>query len=198
MAFTDFKAIAQVQEIFQLIYQEEDFIVYTDLKPSEVFRAELDFNRANIDVFSSEASRCENIIYPVLREVYKKYTDHYTLWSHKSIRYDDALTGTPDYLLATKSALGKTVLGKPILVAVEAKQNNFVEGWGQCLAELVAVQKLNADLDKMIYGIVTDGELWQFGRLWKNQFTKHKNSIAIGELGELFGAIGYLLQPSDK
>ena len=28
---------------------------------------------------------------------------------------------------------------------VEAKQNNFMAGWGQCLAELLAMQKLNQD-----------------------------------------------------
>jgi len=51
------------------------------------------------------------------------------------------LTGTPDYLISTKSELGKTVLGLPVLVVVEAKQNNFMEGWGQCVAELLAVHK---------------------------------------------------------
>ena len=43
---------------------------------------------------------------------------------------------------------------------MEAKQNNFTEGWGQCLAELVAAQKLNKNNQIPIHGIVTDGELW--------------------------------------
>ena len=40
---------------------------------------------------------------------------------------------------------GKTVLGTPIIVVVEAKRNDFIEGWGQCLAELVAIQRINDD-----------------------------------------------------
>lgn len=193
MAFTDFKSIAQVQEEYSIKYSEESFISYLDLKPSDHFKQEFEFNQENIDVFTSEASRCENVIYPILREVYKSFAEKYTLWSHKSISYDNKLTGTPDYLISTKSELGKTILGLPLIVVVEAKQNNFIEGWGQCLAELIAAQKMNKNDVQSIYGIVTDGELWQFGRLVLNVFTREKTRIAITDLEKLFGAIGFLL-----
>ena len=134
------------------------------IEPSSAFLEEFTFSREHIDVFASETSRCENVIYPILRDVYKRYVGCFSLWSHKSIAYDAQLSGAPDYLISTKSALGKTVLGTPIIVVVEAKRNDFVEGWGQCLAELVAIQKINDDDIKPVYGIVTDGELWQFGR----------------------------------
>lgn len=195
MGFTDFKSIAQVQETFDIKYSEADYIQYTaDIEPSSAFLEEFTFSREHIDVFASETSRCENVIYPILRDVYKRYVDCFSLWSHKSIAYDAQLSGTPDYLISTKSALGKTVLGTPIIVVVEAKRNDFVEGWGQCLAELVAIQKINDDDMKPIYGVVTDGELWQFGRLAKNLFTRHKTALSIGELERVFGAIAYLLQ----
>jgi hypothetical protein len=193
MAFTDYKSISQVQKEYNIKYEEDNFIKYANLMPSANFVEELEFNLENIDVFSSESSRCENVIYPVLREIYKNFVNRYTLWSHKSINIDSKLTGTPDYLISTKSELGKTVLGLPILVVVEAKQNNFVEGWGQCLAELVTVQKLNASEENFVYGVVTDGELWQFGRLQFNLFTKHKERITISDLNKLFAAIGYIL-----
>ena len=192
MAFTDFKSIAQVQEAYQIRYVEQDFIGDFDLRPSENFRQEFDFNQANIDVFSSEASRCENVIYPILREVYKTFATQYTLWSHKSLNYDSKLNGTPDYMISTRSELGKTVLGLPLVMVVEAKQNNFILGWGQCLAELVAVQKLNQDEMRPAYGIVTDGQFWQFGKLVGNQLTKHVTQITISELDKIFGAIGYI------
>jgi hypothetical protein len=193
MAFTDFKSLAQVQLEYNIKYSEESFISYIDLKPSDQFRQEFEFNLENIDVFTSEASRCENVIYPILREVYKSFVDQYALWSHKSITYDNKLTGTPDYLISTKSELGKTILGLPLVVVVEAKQNNFIEGWGQCLAELIAAQKMNKNEAQPVYGIVTDGELWQLGRLLLDVFTKEKTRIAITDLDKLFGAIGFLL-----
>jgi hypothetical protein len=193
MAFTDFKSIAQVQEEYRITYSEESFISYFDLKPSDRFRQEFEFNQENIDVFTSEASRCENVIYPILREVYKSFAHKYTLWSHKSITYDNKLTGTPDYLISTKSELGKTILGLPLVVVVEAKQNNFIEGWGQCLAELIAAQKMNKNEVLPVYAIVTDGELWQFGRLLLDVFTREKTRIAVTDLDKLFGVIAFLL-----
>jgi hypothetical protein len=195
MAFTDFKSIAQVQETFDIKYSEADYIQYTpNIEPSSAFLEEFTFSREHIDVFASETSRCENVIYPILRDVYKRYVGCFSLWSHKSIAYDAQLSGAPDYLISTKSALGKTVLGTPIIVVVEAKRNDFVEGWGQCLAELVAIQKINDDDIKPVYGIVTDGELWQFGKLAGDLFTRHKTALSISELERVFGAIAYLMQ----
>jgi hypothetical protein len=195
MAFSDFKTIAQVQKEYQIKYSEENFIEYIDLKPSTIFIQEFDFSDKNMDIFTSEASRCENVIYPICREVYKTFVDKYTLWSHKSITYDAKLTGTPDYLFSTKSELGKTVMGLPIVLIIEAKQNDFSEGWGQCLAELVASQGINQieGDQKEVYGIVTDGEVWQFGKLNAKLFTKNKTRLTINDLDKIFGAIGFLL-----
>ncbi|EDX74696.1 hypothetical protein MC7420_6174 [Coleofasciculus chthonoplastes PCC 7420] len=78
-------------------------------------------------------------------------------------------------------------------MVVEAKQNNFIEEWAQCLAELIAAQKMNQNETKPVYGIVTDGELWQLGRLVGDIFTKEKTRIAITDLDKLFGAIAFLL-----
>ena len=36
------------------------------------------------------------------------------------IIYDETLNGTPDYLVATKSELGMTVIGTPLIMLVEA------------------------------------------------------------------------------
>ncbi len=193
MAFSDFKSVSQVQEKYKIKYVEDNFIEYREYPVSEFFLKESEFNREHIDIFISEASRCENIIYPVLREVYKNFAEKYSLWSHKSISYDEELTGTPDYIISTRSDLGKTVMGLPLVLITEAKQNNFTEGWGQCLAELIAAQKINKNDVFPVYGIVTDGELWQFGRLESNIFTKQKTGLTIDNIEKIFGAINYLL-----
>ncbi|RKU24062.1 hypothetical protein C6503_02000 [Candidatus Poribacteria bacterium] len=193
MAFTDFKSIMQVQEAYGIKYTQADYIQYADIEPSSSFLEEFAFSQRHINVFASEAARCENVIYPILREVYKKYADAFTLWSHQSISYDPQLNGTPDYLISTKSALGKTVLESPIIVVVEAKRSDFIEGWGQCLAELVAAQKINNDNAIPVYGIVTDGALWEFGKLEENLFTQNETVLAVSDLKKVFGAIGYLM-----
>ena len=198
MAFTDFNSIAHVQEVFNIKYMEANYVKYEGVEPSPTFLEEFAFTQQHIDLFASEAARCENVIYPVLRDVYKNYADQLSLWSHRSISYDAELKGTPDYLISTKSVLGKTVLGIPIIIVVEAKQNDFVRGWGQCLAELVAAQKINDDPRRPVYGIVTDGELWQFGKLVEDVFTRSATVLAISELQKVFGAIAYLMQEGSK
>jgi len=46
----------------------------------------------------------------------------------KFILYDEILSGTPDYLISTRSELGKRVVGTPLIILVEAKKNDFEQG----------------------------------------------------------------------
>lgn len=194
MAFSDFKTISEVQEKFRITYAEDDFVKAEPSAPSMAFLQDFEFTREHINVFASEAARCEAIIFPVLKESYKPYADRYALWIKQSIGYDDVLNGTPDYFISTRSELGKTVVGSPLILLVEAKKNDFEHGWGQCLAELVAAQKINAknmngSADFPVYGIVTDGTLWQFGRLIGDTFTQNRADFALTNLPTLFGAV---------
>lgn len=194
MAFSDYKSISHVQKDFKVIYQEENFLAAPDLQPSAAFQQEFEFSLANIDVYTSEASRAEAIIFPILREIYKSYYEKYSFWVQKALSYDERLNGTPDYLIGTKSALGKTFLETPLVVIAEAKKNDFEQGWGQCLAELIAAQKLNGDARLVVYGIVTDGKLWEFGKLREDVFTKNTESYTVDHLARLFGALNYIFQ----
>lgn len=192
MAFSDFKTIADVQKRYAIKYMESCFITGGELPPAETYARDLDFSRNHIDIFASEASRSEIIISPLLREVYKHHCSRYSFWIQKSIAYDETLCGTPDYMFSRKSELGITVLEKPIVIVVEARKNDFELGWGQCLAELVASQKLNENPHRTVYGIVTDGNLWQFGKLLADIYTKNPENFTIDKLPRLYGALEYL------
>ncbi len=189
MAFTDFKSADEVQKEYKIRMIEKDFLRLSPLELPKHFISEYEFVNEHFDIFTSEASRCENVIYPILRETCKKYVKQYTLWSHKSISASEMLVGTPDYMIAKRSELGKNVLGLPLILVVEAKQNDFKKGWGQCLAELVAAQQLNENSEQSIYGIVTDAEVWQFGKLKGQLFTKNASRVTIDNLNDVFGAI---------
>lgn len=173
MAFSDFKSISEVQERYKIKYEEGLFLAPNETMPSEEFIRDFEFNKENIDTFTSEASRSEIVISPMLREMYKKHSRNYSFWIQKGISFDEVLTGTPDYIFSRKSPLGKTVLEAPLVIVVEAKKNDFEQGWGQCLAELVAAQRINQDAERSVYGVVTDGNFWQFGRLRQDVFTKN-------------------------
>ena len=116
----------------------------------------------------------------------------------KPIAYDDVLSGTPDYFISTRSELGKLVVGAPLIMLVEAKKNDFEMGWGQCLAELVAAQKINEDMEHPVYGIVSDGTLWQIGHLVGETFTRNRTSFSVDNLPVLFGAIDSVFKAASE
>lgn len=189
MAFSDYKSISEVQQQFNIIAQEERFLEAEPTEPSPQFIAELRFNQQYFDLYASEAARSELVIFPILREMYKPYAQQYELWVQKSLNCNENLRGTPDYLLATRSALGKRVLATPLLMVVEAKRNDFEEGWGQCLAELVAAQILNNNPHHPVYGIVTDGRRWEFGRLVNKVFSENNEPYNTEHLSMLLGGL---------
>ena len=141
MSFDSYKNVAEVLKEYNITSTEENYIVETEVKLRDYFKEELEFSLREFVFEESEYAVCETIIFPVLREVYRNYRDEFTLWSHKAIAYDEKLSGTPDYILAKRSPLGKEIFEQPFFVTVEAKRDDFIKGWGQCLAEMVRLAK---------------------------------------------------------
>ncbi|CAK0739291.1 conserved hypothetical protein [Gammaproteobacteria bacterium] len=193
MSFSEFKDIPQVQRKYGIKYKESNFIEVSEFAVPESFRKDFAFNLENFDAFSSEGARCEIIIFPILREVYRPYSSILALWVQKPVSFDDELTGTPDYIVSKRSEYGKLFLESPILSVVEAKKNDFEQGWGQCLAELVASQKLN-NSEAPVYGIVTDGETWKIGLLENKVFTRNIKNFTIDDLSELFSSLNFVFK----
>ncbi len=198
MAFSDFKTISDVQKQFRIKFITDDIFNVEDKNPSEQFLQEHEFNRQFLEVYASEGSRCEIVIFPILREIYKEYAEKYGLWVKKSITYDETLNGTPDYIVATRSDLGITVIGVPLVITVEAKKNDFEQGWGQCLAEMVAAQKMNDDTDYPVHGIVTDGKMWEFGQLVGDTFIQNRTNYTVDNLPSLFGAVNTVFKTIEE
>jgi hypothetical protein len=198
MSFTSYKTLSQVVQEFQLSYQEQSFVQPIAFEINDYIRGELQFNLKELVIDSSEYALCENIIYPILREIWKAYKNDFMLWSHHPLESNGELSGTPDYLIAKRSVLGKIVFEHPYFIVIEAKKDNFSEGWGQCAAELVAIQKLNNNSHQPLFGIVTNAERWEFAKLQHTIFTKNINGFQIENLDDLFSAINYLFLESQK
>lgn len=191
---SQFKTIGEVVKEFQVRYTEAGFIQQLVFQISQYFREDLQLMMREAVVDNSEFAICENLIYPLLKEIWKQYRDRFIIWSHQSLNYDERLGGFPEYILARRSPLGKVVFDKPYLLLVEAKQDNFETGWAQCLAEMIAAQKLNGEPEIIIYGIVSNGRTWQFGKLEAEVFTPNTTFFTIQELDVLFGALNYVFQ----
>ncbi|VXD17609.1 conserved hypothetical protein [Planktothrix serta PCC 8927] len=196
MSFSQYKSIGDVVKKFQIHYTESNFVAEVPFNISDYFREDLEIVMREGVVDNSEYAICENLIYPILKEVWKWYRKSFVLWSHQSLTYDEELSGFPEYILAKRSPLGKVVFDKPYFLLVEAKQDKFDEGWGQCLAEMIAAQRLNENPNITIFGIVSNGKIWQFGKLEADCFTKNVRFYLIQELDTLFAAVNFIFQQS--
>ena len=194
MPFSEFKTIGAVVQKFQVRYTEANFIEPLAFQISDYFQEDLALMMREGVVDNSEFAICENLIYPVLKEVWKQYRQYFLLWSHQALTFDNTLTGFPEYILAQRSPLGKVVFDKPYLLLVEAKQDNFEAGWAQCLSEMIAAQRLNQAPPTTVFGIVSNGTSWQFGKLEAEVFTRHILPYSIFELEPLFAAVNYIFQ----
>jgi hypothetical protein len=198
MAFSNYKSIGTVLKEFQVKYTEADFVNGIKFSISDYFRNDLEMVMREGVVNNSEFAICENLIYPVLKEVWKQYYPGFILWSHQSLVLDEQLSGFPEYILARRSPLGKIVFDQPYFLLVEAKQDNFEAAWGQCLAEMIAAQKLNTEIQITVYGITSNGTTWQFGKLEENLFTKNFLHYSIQELDKLFAAVNFIFQQCEQ
>ena len=69
---------------------------------------------------------------------------------------------------------------------------------GQCLAKLVAVKNLNGDDNQVIYGILTDGKLWDFGKLVNKTFSKHSDGFILNDFSKSLGALNFIFTEVTK
>ncbi|MGK7878284.1 MAG: hypothetical protein AB4426_34775 [Xenococcaceae cyanobacterium] len=198
MSFSAYKSLGETLKEFQITYTEANFIGEVEFSISDYFRQDLQLMMEEAVVDNSEFAICENLIYPVLKEVWKFYRSKFILWSHQFLNCDADLSGFPEYILARRSPLGKVVFDSPYFVLVEAKQDNFDAAWAQCLAEMIAAQKLNENPEIIVFGITSNGGIWEFGKIQDTVFARNRIFYTIQDLNRLFAAINYIFQQCES
>lgn len=191
MAFGTFGSLEEAGQAYQIEIRQEPFVVPVPRPVDERFRERLEFLRANAPVSASEEAICEFLIAPVLQELWLPYSDRLMIWSHVQFTADSTLTGFPDYFFARRSPLGP-YRDKPYVLFVEAKKDNFDAGWGQCLAAMIAAQKLNDRPDGVVHGGVSNGRVWELGRLTGRTLTQDPRQFVLSDLPGLFAALNYV------
>ncbi len=116
----------------------------------------------------SEKARSEYIIAPIFFELHQQSNEQLSVFSGIKFNVDrqNKLTGECDFLVSLSS--NQTFLEAPVVVAVEAKRQDYKQGYVQCIAEMIAANIFNANRNKpkdVMYGCVTIGNVWQFLKL---------------------------------
>ena len=196
MGFQDFVSTDVALEKYDLIRRDEEIIDYNQIQPippGNGLVESLEFDLQYHPGILSKYALCERIIYPILREAWKRHPK-LEVWSHIPIQVDEDLSGVPDYLIGRKSPRGFQRLEIPLLAIVEAKKEDYVTGWGQCLAAMVAAQKLNSDIEPLpiVYGMVTTGRGWEIGQLSDQTVTIQPFNLSFTQLSLLLGVLDHV------
>jgi len=193
MKFSDFKSIDEVVAHFELTVQNEQFIRFADIPDVTISPSVLEdiyFSLSNRGDTDMEFYACEALIFPVLREVWKR-NPKIKVFSHPQIKYED-LVLVPDYVVTPKNKTGIQTFRKPLLITVEAKNDDFELGWSDAYKQLIVAKHLNNHQEIPIYAIVSIGGAWQFGKLDKKIIFRHPATVGIDNPNKLLGILDFI------
>ena len=189
MAYGTFESVEEVATKFDIkVADREIFFTSKELSVPKILFSMVEKKLRDKTSYVSEYAICETLIRPILDIVAEDYL--LKIWSHVlyDIDKENGLTGEPDYLIAPRNKYGG--MTTPSLCVIEAKKENFDDGWTQALAEMIASASLTTNI---CYGIVTTGNFWQFAKLKNSVFTIDPRSLSAStELQTVFNSINWL------
>jgi len=89
----------------------------------------------------------------------------------------------------------------PIVVIVEAKNENLKGALGQCAAEMVAAQLFNEREGHPIptlFGVATTGSLWQFLKLRGKTLTIDRREYHIERVAKIVGILMWMIRTGEE
>lgn len=144
----------------------------------------------------SEKARSEFIIAPVMFELHRQLRERISIFSGMdfTVAPEQGLNGICDFVISRSPY--QADIEAPVVVAVEAKQDDFRKGTTQCVAEMIAARLFNERQERAlpeIYGCVTIGNVWQFMILRENKALIETKTFDIREeLENILGILRYM------
>ena len=194
MSYSDFKDLDSLKSLgITTIESVQNLIASEPIEPSLFLIEALKRFVPLATAINTEKARSEYIIAPILSEI-AFINSQVSLFSGRNFNVDASrgLTGFCDFILTRNS--DKLVIKAPVIVIVEAKNENINDGLAQCIASMYAAQIVNQrNLEeniKTVYGIVTTGQVWRFLSIDKTQQVKvDLNERYLTPLNELLGIL---------
>ena len=173
------------------------FASATPVQPSQAFRELLPDNIKLATIIRTEKARAEWLVAPLLGELWRTFRDRISLFSGIDFQGDPEarLTGFCDFLIGRGVQLPHLVA--PLLVVIEAKKDDVLTGYGQCIAGMVGIQAYNRRAGKpvhSIFGVVTTGIGWQFLRLDGTKLTIDNQEHTLNPPEHVFGMLVAMLE----
>ncbi len=172
LQYSSFNNLSEVAERFDCEIEYGHFVKEKNFEIAENIKENIIMNFNDRTSHQNEYVICERLISPILTLISQR--NNLILWSHckYDVKVDDELefTGSPDYLWGIPIVRGGWNFSKTVACLGEAKKDKFEEGWGQVGAEMIATQYYNNNFELPVFGLVSNGKKWEFGKLVKKTF----------------------------
>jgi hypothetical protein len=196
MAYADFKLGNVIRQFGLTIDETTDLFASV---PAVALRPDFQAQLTRIGPLalrvSTEKARSEFLIAPILAELWLLNDQNIGVLSGVEFDVDESegLNGFCDYIITRSPEL--ILVRAPILMMVEAKNEDMKKGYAQCIAEMIAAQRFNeqenSPTEKM-YGVVTIGEKWKFMELEGSTVRIDAHDYYIEHLDKILGILLHL------
>ena len=193
MAYSDW-TLETVKKAFDL---EEVNVagIFADAEPvapSAHLATALERNVPLAFAMGTEKAKSELIVSVVLVELWEYFDRSISFFSGIDFNVDteNGLTGVCDFLVSLSPA--QFHLEAPAIILVEAKRDNLTIGLGQCVAEMVAAQRFNAERGNdipCVYGATTSGIDWVFLKLEGKKLQLDMAAYTIERCDKILGIL---------
>ena len=197
MAYNKFTLKGVLQKFSLSMTEKKDlFAAAQPVAPSQILQTLLSEYTDVATSTNTEKARSELLISPILMDVRRHLDNRISLFSGIKFDVDKAqgLNGYCDFLISQSP--GQQFVVAPVVAIAEAKNDNPLNGFGQCIAEMVAAQIFNereGTPRKVIYGVATTGVAWRFLQLEGQRLTIDQPDIYITDLEKILGVLVYLV-----
>jgi len=201
MAYSEF-TLNKFKKAFNLRIDEEAdlFATVASVQPSETLKASLTETTELALAINTEKARSELIITPILLEVRRGKNYQISLFSGVdfNVDFEQGLNGYCDFIISRSKE--QLTINAPVVLIVEAKNEDIKGGLGQCAAAMLAAQLFNQQEGndiKTVYGAVTTGDIWKFLKLSGSDVFIDLNNYYIREIDKILGILFQSVQDGE-
>ena len=200
MAYSDFKTFDQINRELGIAIKADNecyhHIEPVKLTPWFIETMKMAYTKA-IRI-NTESARQALIVDNVFIELNQHVPISFFLENTFNVDADKGLTGNPDGIISKSD--NQLYISAPVIVLVEAKKSDLGSGLPQCIAEMEAARLFNEQNGtpvSPIYGVVTDGVLWQFLSLQNGVATVDSYFYNFDDGSKIVGILKFFVENSD-
>ena len=197
MSYSEF-TLESVVPTFQL--EKIDTVgLFSDVEtvpPSAYLTTGLERKASLATAIGTEKARSELIVADVLVELREHCEKRISFFSGIDFNVDveSGLTDVCDFLVSLSP--NQFYLEAPVVILVEAKNLDLKLGLGQCIAEMIAAQRFNAEQGNaipIVYGASTTGVEWLFLKLQGKCLQLDMSTYTIERCDRILGILSSMV-----